>query len=100
LERARQEEAHALCRDMFATEPALAEEAVAALLTGVRWFKKQYEPGKNALENYQKVPALWMEMDRYLEEHHPERFRAIQEKYDGQLENIEQTIEALERVQV
>jgi hypothetical protein len=83
---------------MFTADPALAEEAVAALLTEVRWFKKQYEPGKNALENYHKVPALWMELDRYLEEHHPERFRAIQEKYDGQLEDIEQTIEALERV--
>jgi hypothetical protein len=98
LERARQEEAHALCKDMFAAEPALAEEAVAALLTEVRWFKKQYEPGKNGLENYQQVPALWIEMDRYLEEHQPERFRAIQEKYDGQLEAIDQAIEALERV--
>jgi hypothetical protein len=98
LERARQEEAHVLCKDMFAAEPALAEEALAALLTEVRWFKKQYEPRKNALENYQEVPALWIEMDRYLEEHHPERFRAIQEKYDGQLEAIEQTMVALEGV--
>jgi hypothetical protein len=100
LERARQEEAHALCKKMFAAEPALAGEAVAVLLTEVRWFKKQYEPAKNALENYQQVPALWIEMDRFLEEHQPEHFRAIQEKYDGQLEAIDQTIEALERVHV
>jgi hypothetical protein len=99
LERARQNEAHALCKDMFAAEPELAEEAVEALLTEVRWFKMQYEPGKNALENYQKVPALWIEMDRYLEEHHPERFREIQEKYNGQLEAIDQKIAALEQVE-
>ena len=56
--------------------PELAEEALEALLAQeVRWFKNQYDPGKNVLENYQKVPGLWIEMDRYLEEHYPERFR-------------------------
>jgi hypothetical protein len=96
LERARWDEAHALCKAIFTAEPALAEEAVEALLTEVRWFKMQYESGKSALENYRKVPALWIEMDGYLEEHHPERFREIQEKYDGQLEAINQKIAAFE----
>jgi hypothetical protein len=46
----------------------------------VTWFKNQYDPGRSVLENYQKVPGLWIEMDRYLEAHHPERFGEIQEK--------------------
>jgi hypothetical protein len=39
-------------------------------------------------------------MDRYLEEHHPERFGEIQEKYDGKLEAISQKIAELEQVDV
>lgn len=98
LERARHDEAHALCKALFTAAPALAEEAVEALLAEVRWFKMQYERGKTALENYLTGPALWIEMDRYLEEHHPERFLAIQEKYDGQLETLDKKIAELERV--
>jgi hypothetical protein len=96
LERARHDEAHALCKALFTAAPALAEEAVEALLAEVRWFKMQYERGKTALENYLKVPALWIEMDRYLEEHHPEQFVAIQETYDGQLEALDKKIAELE----
>jgi hypothetical protein len=98
LERARQDEAHALCKDIFAAAPELAEEAAEALLAVVRWFKTQYDQGKTALENYQKGRVLWIEMDRYLEEHHPERLVAIQEKYDGQLEAVEAKIAELEAI--
>jgi hypothetical protein len=42
--------------------------------------------------------GLWVEMDRYLEQHHPERFREIQEKYDGQLEEIGKKISELEQM--
>jgi hypothetical protein len=96
LERARHDEAHALCKALFTAAPALTEEAVEALLAEVRWFKMHYERGKTALENYLTGPALWIEMDRYLEEHYPERFGAIQEKYDGQLEALDKNIVELE----
>jgi hypothetical protein len=37
-------------------------------------------------------------MDRYLEAHHPGHFGEIQEKYDGQLEEIGKRIEELEHI--
>jgi hypothetical protein len=36
-------------------------------------------------------------MDRYLEAYHPERFGEIQEKYDGQLEEIGKKIVEVEQ---
>jgi hypothetical protein len=96
-ERARRDEARAVCKDIILSSPELAEEAVKALAQEVQWFKNQYDPGRSVLENYQKVPGLWIEMDRYLEQHHPERFGEIQEKYDGQLEEIGKKIEELEQ---
>jgi hypothetical protein len=91
------EEARAVCKDIIVTSPELAEEAAKALAQEVTWFKNQYDPGRSVLENYQKVPGLWIEMDRYLEEHHLDRFGEIQEKYDGQLEEIGKKIEELEQ---
>jgi len=96
-ERARRDEARVVCKDIILNSPELAEEAAKALAQEVTWFKNQYNPGRSGLENYQKVPGLWIEMDHYLEEHHPERFREIQEKYDGQLEAIGQKISELEQ---
>jgi hypothetical protein len=98
LERERRDEAHVLSKEMFSASPELAEEIARGLLQGESWFKKQYEPGRSALENYQKVSMLWVEMDRCLEEQHPERFRTIQEKYDGQLGALDQKIRELEEV--
>jgi hypothetical protein len=43
-----------------------------------------------------KAVGVWVEIDQYLEEQHPEQFRAIQEKYDGPLKVIEQKIKELE----
>jgi hypothetical protein len=63
----------------------------------VQWIKNQYDPGRSVLENYQKVPGLWIEMDRHLEAHHPERFGEIQEKYDRRLEEIGKKIMELEQ---
>jgi len=63
----------------------------------VSWFRSQYKPGQTTLENYRKVPGLWVEMDRYLEERHPDRFIAIREKYDVQLEDIDNKIEMLKQ---
>ena len=97
LERTRREEARAVCKEIIMSWPELAEEAVKALAQEVQWFKNQYDPGRSVLENYQKVPGLWIEMDRYLEAHHPERFGEIQEKYDGQLEEIVKKIAELEQ---
>jgi hypothetical protein len=97
-ERARRDEARAVCKDIILSSPELAEEAAKALAQEVQWFKSQYDRGRSVLENYQKVPGLWVEMDRYLEAHHPERFGEIQEKYDGQLEAIGQKIAELEQV--
>ena len=97
LERARRDEARAVCKEIILSWPELAEEAAKALAQEVQWFKNQYDPGRSVLENYQKVPGLWIEMDRYLEEHHPERFGEIQEKYDGQLEEIGKKIAELEQ---
>lgn len=98
LERQRQAEVHQLCKTMLAAAPELAEQAVEVLLAEVPWFNKQYEPEASALENYQQVPFLWVEVDRYLEERHAEHFRAIQEKYDRQIAEISEKIEALERI--
>jgi hypothetical protein len=97
-ERTRREEARAVCKNIILSSPELAEEAAKALAQEVPWFKNQYDPGRSILENYQKVPGLWVEMDRYLEQHHPERFREIQEKYDGQLEEIGKKISELEQM--
>jgi tetratricopeptide (TPR) repeat protein len=97
LERTRREEARAVCKEIIMSWPELAEEAVKALAQEVQWFKNQYDRGRSVLENYQKVPGLWIEMDRYLEAHHPERFGEIQEKYDGQLEEIGKKIAELEQ---
>src|SRR5262249_23784515 len=72
-ERARREKWRAVCKDIIVSWPELAEEAAKALAQEVTWFKNQYDPGRSVLENYVKVPGLWIEMDRYLEEHHPER---------------------------
>src|SRR5262249_32871750 len=74
LERARQGEVRSLCKEMLSASPELAEEAAKAILQEESWFKKQYEPGRSALENYQTIPGLWLEMDRYLEEQYTERF--------------------------
>jgi hypothetical protein len=41
-----------------------------------------------------------IERDCYLEAHHPEHFGEIQEKYDGQLEDIGKKIAELEQVDV
>jgi hypothetical protein len=98
LERARQDEVRSLCKEMLSASPELAEEAAKALLQEDSWFKKQYEPGRSALENYQKVPGLWIEMDRYLEEQHPEQFRGIQEQYDEQIDTINNKIKELGQV--
>jgi hypothetical protein len=98
LERARQDDVRALCKEILSTSPELAEEAAKALLQEESWFKKQYKPGRSALENYQKVPGLWIEMDRYLEERYPERFRGIQGKYDEQIDAINGKIAELEQV--
>jgi hypothetical protein len=97
-ERARRDEAHAVCKDIILSSPELAEEAAKALAQEVTWFRNQYDPGRSILENYQKVPGLWVEMDRYLEEHYPERFREVQDKYDGQLEAISKKIAELEQI--
>jgi hypothetical protein len=97
LERARRDEVGVLCREMLAASPELAEEAAKALVQKVSWFRNQYRPGQTALENYRKVPGLWVEMDRYLEERHPDQFIAIREKYDARLETIDKQIEELER---
>jgi hypothetical protein len=97
LERGRREEAHTLCKEMIAASPELAEEAIEGLLQENSWFKKQYQPGRSALENYQKVPLLWIEVDRCVEERHPERFKAIQGKYDAPLDAINQKMMELER---
>ena len=96
-ERSRRDEVRAVSKDIILSSPELGEEAAKALAQEVTWFKNQYDPGRSVLENYQKVPGLWIEMDRYLEAHHPERFREIQEKYDGQLEAISQKIAELEQ---
>jgi Initiator Replication protein len=98
LEGRRRAEVHELCKTMLSAAPELAEQAVEALLAEVPWFKKQYEPGKSALENYQRVPFLWVEVDRYLEEQHAEHFREIQEKYDRQIVEINEKIGALEQI--
>jgi Initiator Replication protein len=100
LERTCQDEVHALCKEILSTSPELAEEAAKALLQEESWFKKQYKPGRSALENYQKVPGLWIEMDRYLEERYPERFRGIQGKYNEQNDAINRKIAELEQVNV
>lgn len=71
--------------------------AVEGLLQEHAWFKKQYQPGQSALDNYQKVPLLWIEVDRYVEERHPERFKAIRGKYDAELDAINQKMVELER---
>ena len=97
MERARRDEARAVCKDIILSSPELAEEAAKALAQEVQWFRNQYDPGRSVLENYQKVPGLWIEMDRYLEQHHPERFGEIQEKYDGNLEEIGKKIKELEQ---
>lgn len=98
LERQRQAEVHQLCKIMLAAAPELAEQAVEVLLAEVPWFKTQYEPEASALENYQQVPFLWVEVDRYLEERHAEHFRAIQDTYDRQIAEISEKIGALERI--
>jgi hypothetical protein len=100
LERARQDDVRALCKEILSASPELVEEAAKALLQEESWFKRQYEPGRSALENYQTVPGLWMEMDRYLEERYPERFRGIQEQYDGLLNAIHKKIGELEQMNV
>jgi hypothetical protein len=97
LGRRRRDAVHQLGQTMLAAAPALAEQAVAVLLAEVPWFKKQYEPEASALENYQRVPFLWVEVDRYLEERHAEHFRAIQQKYDERLEDIDKKIDGLTR---
>ena len=51
---------------MLAAAPALAEQAVEARLAENPWFKKPYEPGTSALEYDQRVPFLWVEVDRDL----------------------------------
>jgi hypothetical protein len=98
LERRRRAEVHELCKTMLVAAPALAEEAVEARLAEVPWFKKQYEPGTSALENYQRVPFLWVEVDRYLEERCAERFRAIQARDDRQMAEISEKIGAPEPI--
>jgi hypothetical protein len=99
LERARRDEVGVLCREMLSASPELAEKAAKALLQKVSWFRKQYKPGKTALENYRSVPGMWVEMDRYLEEHYPDRFTAIREKYDERLEAIDKKIGELTKEQ-
>jgi hypothetical protein len=98
LERARRDEAHTLCKEMLSASPELAEETAKGLLQGDSWFNKQYESGRSALENYQRVSLLWIEMDRYLEERRPERFKGIREKYNAPLEAVEQKMRELEEV--
>jgi hypothetical protein len=39
-----------------------------------------------------------MEIDCYLEEHHPEHFSEIQEKYEAQLEAVDKKIAELEQI--
>jgi hypothetical protein len=39
-------------------------------------------------------------MERYLEERHPERFRGIQEQYDGLLDAIDKKMVELEQIHV
>jgi hypothetical protein len=95
LERARREEVGVLCKEILSASPELAEEAAKALVQQVSWFRSQYKPGQTALENYRKVPGLWVEMDRYLEERHPARFIAVREKYDARLEAIDKKIQEL-----
>jgi hypothetical protein len=98
LERRRRAEVHELCKTMLAATPALAEQAVEALLAEVPWFKKPYEPGTRALEHDQRVPFLWVEVDRYLEERRAERLRAIQARDDRQMAEISEQIGALEPI--
>jgi hypothetical protein len=98
LERRRRADVHELCKATLAAAPVLPEQAVEALLAEIPWFKKPYEPGTSALEHDQRVPFLWVEVDRYLEERHAERFRAIQGRYDRQIAKISKKIGALEQI--
>jgi hypothetical protein len=83
---------------MLTAAPALAEQAVEARLAEVPWFKQPHEPGTRAREHDQRVPCLWVEVDRYLEERHAECFRAIQARDDRQMAEISEQIGALEPI--
>ena len=98
MERRRRAEVHELCKTMLAAAPAWAEQAVEALLAEVPWFKQPYEPGTRAREHDQRVPFLWVEVDRYLEERRAERFRAIQARDDRQMAEISEQIGAREPI--
>ena len=89
LERERDDALHALCHQLFEATPALAEEAAQFLLAGNALFKQQYRSDKDPLENYQARPLLWIEMDRYLRQQHPEHFREVLAHYDTRLRALE-----------
>jgi hypothetical protein len=94
LENALTRDLRARCRQLLT--PELAEQALAAVLAEQPELKQWHLPGKTALQNYREASALWIEIDRYVEQHYPERFADLHAAHAPQLAALDAKLAALE----
>jgi len=85
IETKRDTEMHQLCERIVKENPAILAEAAADIFNTNPLLKKTCEPGKALLDSYHEKLMLRAMMDQYLMEHYPERFRAICDRYEFQL---------------
>jgi hypothetical protein len=97
LEKAHRSDIHNICKRLIADRPALADEAVQALLQDNAQFKKQYNPMKTFTENYEKGMFLWAWVDPYLEKQHPDHFETARATYVTRLQKIGDTLASLKQ---
>ncbi len=88
LEKSRRIDIHAVCKDLIANSPALAEEALKAVLAKDDSCKKHLLPGRTAAENYREVFLLTTSIDPWLETHYPDHFADIRVAHDPRLAEI------------
>ena len=98
LEKNRRFAAHPICEQLVTNSPSLLEEAIRVLREEDADFESVYQfcksSGKSPLEKYQSSSLLYPLIDKRLEQHYPEHFQDIRDKYDSRLHEMNDRLAA------
>jgi hypothetical protein len=91
--RHRYEEAlHTQCLRMIEASPVLLREAVAALREKQATFWLEYDPDTPPLEDYRRRPSLYVPVETFLAQRHPEHFQALHAAHHAELAALDEKL--------
>jgi hypothetical protein len=83
-----------VCKTIVQEHPDALDTAVTELTIVNLVFRKSYNHGVSALENFE-WPRIYVFVDKWLEEKYPERFEAVRAEFAQKQTDLEQQIAAL-----